>query len=274
MKRKTIAGYLLGIVLAILLVCYVLLSIIKTTIFNETYVRKMFDENNYYKLVYNKILDNMEKYLDKLNVPKEMLNNIYTETEVKTDIDNMIGSIFGDKKFKYDEELIENRITKNINKYIDEYNVKLNDIEKFINEIVNIYKKGVNVFNVIENFINLFQRVGDLIRLITMLLLGMCLVIVISIILIKVKSLGFTSLLTGVMLYIIKIGLFKMINLNKLNVITKELTEVVKDILEKIGSLLTTYAIIFFGIGIFVTLLEVLISIKNKKKRDMDDTLK
>ena len=274
MKRKTIAGYLLGIVLAILLVCYVLLSIIKTTIFNETYVRKMFNENDYYKLVYNKILDNMEKYLDKLNVPKEMLNNIYTETEVKTDIDNMIGSIFGDKKFKYDETLIENRITTNINKYIDEYNVKINDIEKFINEIVNIYKKGVNVFSIIENFINLFQRVGDLIGLITMLLLGMSGIMIISIILIKVKSLGFTSLLTGVILYIIKFGLFKIIDLNKLNVITKELTEVVKDILEKIGSLLTTYTIIFFGIGIFVTLLEILISIRNKKKRDKVDIIK
>ncbi len=267
MKRKTIAGYLLGFVLAILLVCYVLLAVIKTTIFNETYVKSMLNENNYYKLIYNKILDNMESYLDKLNVPIDIIDNIYTEDEVKTDIDNMIGSIFGDKKFKYDESLIEKRITKNINKYVDEYNVKVNDIERFVNEIVNIYKKGVNVFSVIENFINIFQKVGDLLGIISILLLIICSLLLISIILIKVKSLGFTSLVTGFMLYIIKILLFKIINISKLNVITSELTRVVKDILEKLGSLLITYAIIFIGIGIFIVLIEILISVKNKDKK-------
>ena len=251
MKRKIIAGYLLGIVLAILLVCYILLSVVRTTIFNETYVKKMFNENNYYKLIYNKILDNMEKYLDKLSVPSDILNNIYTEAEVKSDIDNMIGSVFGDKRFKYDESLIE----------------------KFVNEIVNIYKKGVNVFNVIENFINIFQTIGSLLEKLLIILLIMCSFLMISIILIKVKSLGFTSLLTGFILYLIKHVLFKVININKLNVITRELTKVVKDILEKIGSMLTTYAIIFIGIGIIIGLIEVLLFIKKRKKEKKRDKL-
>ncbi len=267
MKRKTLAGYLIGCVLAILLVCYVLLSVIRTTIFNETYVRKMFDENNYYKLIYNKILDNMEIYLEKFDVPKDILDNIYTENEVKNDIDNMIGSIFENEKFKYDEQIIENRIKGNINKYIDEYNVKLNNIEKFVNEIVSIYKKGINVFNVIENFIDIFQKVGGLLGIITTLLLVMSVILFISIILIKVKCIGFTSLLTGIMLYILKFGLFKVININKLNIITNELTKVVKDILEKINSLLTTYTIVFLILGIIFVLIEILIIIRNRETK-------
>lgn len=269
-KGKNIAGYIISFFLTILLVILFLLGIMKTTVLNENYVIKIFEKNNYYKLISDKIKENMEDYMRSSGLDKEILDNLFTEEDVKNDVKKYLDKIYKDEKIEFNDSILKEKLTKNIEELLAKQNLVITDknaIDSFVSEMVKIYQNETNLYNLVDDYIEPFQKVINISNIAFIGILIISILLLILVILMKIHCLGTVTLASGLMLIFVRFVIYEKIDFKNLLIISDEFSKILNKILTNIANLIAIYAGIFIVLGLILALAESFMAVKKRRRR-------
>lgn len=132
---KVIINLLKFILITILTVCMIILgivTIISSTVLNESYVMQKLEETDFYSGIYKLVESNFENYIYQSGLDGEVLQGICTQEKVEKDINIMLSNIYQG----IDEKIDTKEIAENLNTNIDKLGIKTNQNEDAINEFV------------------------------------------------------------------------------------------------------------------------------------------
>ena len=223
------------------------------TILSEKYVKKVLNKNNYYELTYNTIKEDFENYTPQLRIGENetSLDDIIDKKSVEIAINDLIKSIYHNKKITIDTSNVEEKLNTKIENALREYNRIPNTeeqkaLEEFKKEIITVYKNQILYSEKhISKLPNIYQKINNLVPSIKGILLFLIVIFVVAMIIIQndrkqsIKNMGIILLTTGILNIIIKylcidrISHILILNEN----ISRVFVYIIRDILTKIATL-------------------------------------
>lgn len=255
-KIRIILGYLFSFILSVLIFLLCLTLIIKVNT-NKDNVKAILIKNNYYENVYNEILEEMQNYMVSSGLSGEVLDDIFTKDIVKNDIDTYIDNLYLGKTNKVDTSDIEEKLTTNINNYLQEHNLKFTDqksLNLFKKDIADIYSDEINLYNLLNGFTN---HINKLIKLLNITIIGLIISIIVLFIcnlLLKVKYMGSILSASGLMLILSKYLILNNIEIDYVTIITDNFSKIIRIIFTNINHTLIIIGLFLFIIGIFINI--------------------
>ena len=265
-NKKVLLYYLLEFVLTIFVFITILLLLLKLTMLNKNYITNILEKNNYYHEVYLDINNDYENYLLSSGFDKEIIKDIFTEEQVKKDINNMVDNYYQGKEIKIATKNIKEKLELNIENYLDKINITITDedsLNLFKEEILNIYNEKIILHKSITKYSNLFSRLN---KIILLLLLSLIIIDIFLFIIIKklFRKITLTIPIISSMLLLLLFYTFFLSKINIKSIIfwNDYVSKVIKNIFIDINNNIKLTIII--GIILeFVKLL--LVIIKNKR---------
>lgn len=150
MKVKLAGCYILQFCVSILLFLTIFVGIVLFTIFNQNYVQRTFSKTNYYGELYDAIEQEMSNYIIQSGFDESVIESLFTKEELKKDVDTFINKTYKNEKFVLDTTEVQNRLETNIDTFLAEHNITLEDktaIDSFTHQIVDVYSRKVNILN-------------------------------------------------------------------------------------------------------------------------------
>ena len=263
MNKKNI---LFGLLITILIVIITLLSILKLTIFNKKFIINKLENNNYYDLVYKDTKNTINLYIISSGLPNNVIENIFSFNDIKTNINNYIDYIYDNKEYENNKLLVKERLNECINKYLKDHNLMIeneNDINNLINEIINIYDNETSFYKKFNNYIYLLKKINIIITisLIVSIIILTTLFIVIKSNISYILSSCFMS--SGLVLLFIKFVIYDKIKYESILIITETFSTIINKVLIDISNYLIRFGIIYIILSIIMMYIEVKRSKKN-----------
>ena len=256
-KIKIILSYILGFILSICLVLIVGIFVSKKTILNKKFMSRLMDENNYYELVYQSISEEIEDYMTSSGLEKEILNNVIIKDNVKNDIDNYMNSLYENKLYIIDTSYVENTLKDNINNYLKNLNLGVdntNELDLFISDIGGIYKKQVSFYNTLDILNGKLYKISNLIDKYSILLYIITLLLIIIILIIRYINIGSVILSSGFMILLLKIFIYERIDVENVLLISDYFSNIIKSIFKYVGKYMINISIILIVLGFILCL--------------------
>lgn len=269
-RIKIILYYLLEFILSILIFCLVSLILLKTTLYNPSYVKKQFINNNYYTNLSKSINEEMSNYIIQSGLTEDVIKNIYTEEILKETIENIIESTYKGKKVIIDTKKIENNLKANINNYLEKNNIEVKDqesLDKFIEQILNVYKDEVSLSNSIKYAEKIISKTKHLVTFGSIL----CIILIILTIII-IKKITKEKILTIPLFTTSLLFLFSILYINNSIIIDNiyiwddNVSNLLHSIIYNIINKIKLYGIILFIIGCLDIIINKKIIKKLKRK--------
>lgn len=254
---KMFTRIILGLIASFFLIILSVLLIMKYTILNKDYVIKKISDDNYYDKLYEEIKKDMENNTLSSGIDKEVINDIYTEDMVRDDVSGLIGSIYSGNKFEINLEKIEGNLNESIDEFLNKNNLKADDenaLNNFKERIVNVYKDEVSLYGYFNNIGDKYKKVDNVCNILIALL-----IVIISLNLFIIRKLhkkyyGVTFLSAGLGLIYLKMFIWEGIDIKNIIIISDSFSNVLKNILNDIGTKLLTLSIIFIILGIILNI--------------------
>lgn len=139
---KVLTNIIKFILLAILTICMVsigIITIVSSTVLDQTYITQKLEETNFYAETYELVKSNFEKYIYQSGLDEVVLENICTEQKVRQDINMMISNIYAGTEQKIDTTEIANNLNNNIDKLGIKNSKNEKAIEQFVTHICDEY---------------------------------------------------------------------------------------------------------------------------------------
>ena len=257
---KKVARFILELILTLLLVTYVIITLVSSTVLSKSYILSSLEETDYYNMTYTELQSNFENYIQQSGLDEDILNDIVTKDKIESDTKIIISNIYDSLNEEISTQEIKNNIEKNINKSIDRNNLnkEANEaIDEFIERICDEYKSTIlnskyeqeinSSYNKITKYTKLFKRI-------IVIAIGIG---TIALILLNLKrnykistNIGTIFLSSGIILTIINIYINTKIKIQYLSVFNEQLSNVIRNILTNIISNILKYGIIFIILGV------------------------
>ena len=269
-RIKIILRVFLGFGCSVFMFILAFLLIIRVTIYNKNYVLKKLDEINYYEKVYLEISNDMKNNLLSSGLDETILENLFTENDVLNDINGLIGSIYSGSKYEVDTAYLKDKLNKNIKDYLNKNNTEVTDqkaLDKFISNIISIYKKEISLYGHIEGYTNKFIKVGKFID-VSIVVITFLLIIFLVILRwpLHRKYEGVISLSAGMMLLYFKFYIYEQIDMKNILIISDSFSKLIKELLLDINNYIFILAIILLFVGIFLNFVNSFKKVKRRKK--------
>lgn len=272
---KEIVNFIIIIFLSLSILSSFLVFTVSNTILNKEYILNKMEECNYYEKNYLDINESLEQYIGPSGLDEEILQNIYTEEQVKNDIHTTVNAIFTGEEKTIETEKIRSKLDKNIH---ESYNITSNEKEaivNFENTIVNEYTKQIthhDYLYVLENYIPTANNIIAKLKIIMPII--MCIIIVCLIIL-NIKNIN--KIIQGILIGFLSAGLTIMvigiiinfnINFEAILILNENFSELIRNIANELLKSLQNLGII---IAILSTILLIatntIWTIKRNKKQ-------
>lgn len=272
---KKLINFIVLIFLSLSILSSFLVFTVSNTILNKEYILNKMEECNYYEKTYLDINDILEQYIGPSGLDEEVLKDIYTEEQVKNDIDITVNAIFTGEEKTIETEKIRSKLDKNIH---ESYNITSNEKEaivNFENTIVNEYTKQIthhDYLYVLENYIPTANNIIAKLKIIMPII--MCIIIVCLIIL-NMKNIN--KIIQGILIGFLSAGLTIMvigiiinfnINFEAILILNENFSELIRNIANELLKSLQNLGII---IAILSTILLIatntIWTIKRNKKQ-------
>lgn len=272
---KKVISYIICIILAITILLASAVYIASNTVLNKDYILEVLENNNYYEKTYDNIKSSFSQYILQSGLDENVIDNLYTEEEIKEDVNIVISNIYANENQKLDTDKIKLNMESNINMYLENNNIKLNSeqkksIEKFVATIEKTYEDEISYSSYLSKLGNKVYKINKIIDKTQKVLYGSVIVLILILICINIREfslsinyIGVTMLASGIVNIITKIYINSKININKIMLINEDISNVMINILNEIVNSIQSYGWIMFGIGLILVLLTNLI--KNKK---------
>ncbi|MBQ3414387.1 MAG: hypothetical protein IJH39_03390 [Clostridia bacterium] len=270
MKRYIIAFLLIiGFVIT-----YISLTI-TNTIFSEDYILKKIDKANYYQKIYETINENFTNYTMQSGLEEYVVQDIITIEKIKTDTKLILDNFYRGTNNIIETETIKSQIDKNIEKYLEENNLNIQDkssISKFEDLIIEQYKNNISEYG--NQRTNIYTKMINAKNLVNKITGIGIIIIVISIfiffILCKrnynfiISISGMASACLGIVFFIIKALININIDINNFYLLNDSISEVLKLILQETVGSLNIQGIILFALGIILIIVGNYVESKKK----------
>lgn len=272
---KKLINFIVIIFLSLSILSSFLVFTVSNTILNKEYILNKMEECNYYEKTYLDINESLEQYIGPSGLDEEILQNIYTEEQVKNDIHTTVNAIFTGEEKTIETEKIRSKLDKNIH---ESYNITSNEKEaivNFENTIVNEYTKQIthhDYLYVLENYIPTANNIIAKLKIIMPII--MCIIIVCLIIL-NMKNIN--KIIQGILIGFLSAGLTIMvigiiinfnINFEAILILNENFSELIRNIANELLKSLQNLGII---IAILSTILLIatntIWTIKRNKKQ-------
>lgn len=268
-RVKLILSYLFGFITSVLLSLLVILLLCKYSILNENYIKNVLGKNNYYSEVYEGTLEEMKTYMISSGLEEDILDEIITESEIEKEVNKYIDSIYDNTEYKVDSESVRNKLTTNIDKYLNDNNLDVEnrkELNMFINDMIKIYEDEIKFYN-IGKFGKEYINIANIyIDNIIYIIFSVSLVLIIILILLKNKFISSSLLSSGLILLFIRFVIYEKIDIKNILIVSEYFSKSLKTVLYELGHNIFISSILLISIGLIIALIES-IKFKGKKKK-------
>ena len=278
---RKILSYLLGFVLALLIIVQTILVCTYNNVLNEVNIQIQLKNTSYYYNIYSIIENTAKDFVMQSGFNEIVLDGVITESRVQNDLNSVINCVYNNKKIEINTNEMKEILHKNIKKQIEIKNYEVDkqtqiEINEFEESIIKEYKANMfyseDVINVIAKYLQKVRQMV-LIAIIVMFII----IAVLGFIVFKLNkpTLGISFIIAGLFSIILKICSGVGVAINNILLLnwafSKTLVYIINNIVKQI-----------YTTGIILTILGVAIIIyyeyeinkkiyKNKKKiRDND----
>lgn len=261
---KKIISYILGFTLMIFITCIISLNIASKTILKKQYLITKIETNNYYVKLNENIQDSFAEYIQQSGLDEEVLENLYSEEDIKNDVGIIINNIYENKNDKIDVKKIKTKLKENINIFLK--TTKLDSeqseaINEFVNRIAEKYESEITHTEYIKNVSKIISKVNKYMGTAKKALIIAICVNIVLIILVNITTIAdaFLTLLisvlaSGMILIVPKIFLNMAIDINNIMIIDQAFSNLVRSVILDILGMVTKYGITFMIASIILIL--------------------
>lgn len=248
---KVLINIIKFILLAILTICMVsigIITIVSSTVLDQTYITQKLEETNFYAETYELVKSNFEKYIYQSGLDEIVLENICTEQKVRQDINKMISNIYAGTEQKIDTTEIANNLNNNIDKLGIKNSKNENAIEQFVTHICDEYTDTLIHTNYESKINTEYVKINEILNKAYNAILIVLAVDIILIIVMNIKKISKNMQDIGIA--IAAAGIFEIISYKiivlKVNIsgikifndtFSKTIVAIIEDVLSKILSL-------------------------------------
>ncbi len=281
-----ILKYIISIILSFFIVLTIFLliatNVLNDKILNKNYIKNKLKETEFNLQISREVESGFEKYIYQSGLPKETIDNLFTEEMIEDDVNSILNSVYEGSEISLSNEKVQETLDKKIQEYVSSQNLNLNEqgknnIKKFENLIIDEYKNNVNASNslyenahtVIENLEKVNNKIGKLPIIILIILIVLLIVINIKDLLSVINFLGISLLSSGIL---IKLGInlvFSNVNIDNLVLISTSISNLLINIVKEILYSISDKGTLFIVCGIVAIIVSSIIkNIKNEKNED------
>lgn len=269
-KIKVLSYYISMIILSLMTLALSLITLLKYTVMNESFILNQLEKNNYYEKLHKSIKEEMSYYIIQSGLSEEVLDNIYSEEMIKKEINKLIINFYNNKELKVNTKEVSNNLNNNIQNYLLKNNIIAEDQEalnRFTEEMVKIYEQELKITDFISNIQNIFIKLDNLINLIFIILI-ISIPVIIILLHIFYKRIIFTipTISTSILLMLGNYSFFQRIDVKNILFWNENISEIIKSVIWSIKDFINTEAIILIVIGIIAFILGYILTSKNKPK--------
>jgi len=164
---KKVVSLIISFILVFLILGLVGNIVLKSTVLDKEYVLNKMNETEYYRSMSEEINSGFEEYIYQSGLPVDIINGIYTDEQVRSDVNSFVDYIYNDRQdFVVSGAEVKATLDERINKYLTEENIKLNEvgranIDTFEELIVNEYNVKVQISTTVyEGLRNVFLTIN------------------------------------------------------------------------------------------------------------------
>ena len=253
-KLKVLSYYFSMMVLSIGVLGLSLTTLLKFTIFDDAYLIKHLEKNNYYNELYSSIKEEMSYYIIQSGLSEEILDDIYSEEMISDSVIILINDFYNGNELKVETEIVKNNLKSNIDKYLLKNNIVVDDrkaLDLFVDEMIKIYDQEIRLSNSISKVQDMFNKFDKLIDILFMVLVILTIGIG-TICHFFYKRIVYTipCLSSAILLLLGCWLLYNRIDVKNILFWTENVSNVLKSVLFNIKDFVRIEAIILIGVGI------------------------
>ena len=271
-----IIKYIISFILMLAIVASILMGIVENTIASKEYFLNKLEETSFYDNIEAEIKDSFLNYILQSGMNETVFENIFDKEKVRTDINNLVDAIYENTPIEVETDSVRTKLTENINKYIQENKLTVNnrsEIESFTNTIVSCYENGILISRpVIEKITPTTSKMVKMVKEYAPKVYIVTVILAIILIIINLKQkteiakyFGVTILSVGAILTIIKLYITSQINIESISIINKVLTDLIHNVSNYILNTILYIGIASIIIGFILIIINIL-CIKEKRE--------
>ena len=250
---KILSYYFLLCLASLSLIIFSLTGLLKVTFLNENFMKEKINEEDYMDKVYTSITTEMSHYLTQSHLPESIFDGVITKEKVKEDVLASFSSMYEDKDFSLNTQDITTNLENNIFLYLDNQNVTLKDtesLEAFIKQISDIYEEEINLYGMFPKIKKAILPLNKLVQILLLISLGLFLISLGLIKFLLKEKVGSTVLFTsGLLLIIIKIYIYKQVDIAHLLIVDSNFSSLLKNILTTYFDKMLLIGFLLLGLG-------------------------
>lgn len=268
---KVLINILKIIIITILTICILFLgikNIFSSTILDQSYITNKLEETNLYHETYELVKSNFENYIYQSGLDEIVLEDICTEEKVKNDLNTILSNIYQGTDVKIDTT----EIADNLNKNIDELDIKTSSnakaIDQFVQHICDEYtdtilhtKYEASINEIYSKAVDLLEKINNIVMIVTVVSAILLIILNIKNISKLIQNVGSALLASSVFVLVAHNIVTTKVYVEGIKVFndafSNTLVTILKDVLQKIQSfgivtliiaiaLIIVYAIIAF----------------------------
>lgn len=273
-KIKVLSYYFNMLFIALLVLLLSLVTLVKFTVFDEEYLLKHLENNNYYDELYKSIKEEMSYYIIQSGLDDEVLEDIYTKEMITEETNSIIKNFYEGKELTINTEKVADNLNNNIEKYLLKNNIMVDEqkaLDRFVDEMIIIYDKEIRLSDKINTIQSKFNKLDNIINTLFIILLFSILVTgIISHIFYKRIIFTIPTISTSILLLLGEFLLYNRIDVKNIIFWNDNVSTIIKSILFDISNYIKTESKILIIIGIITFIIEYIIT--NKKIITKKDT--
>lgn len=276
---KTIINLIISFLLIFVLILGILFNFLSVKIFNKENMIKRLEETEFYMQVSREVYSGFEDYIYQSGLPEDTINDLYTDEDIKNDINSIINYIYEGTEIKLsDEKIIANLDTK-INNYLESENITLrkaeqDNVNKFKDLISASYKNNIKISNtLIEVAREYYQKANDIFVKVENIPFIAGIILVVLLVVINIKSLvnvisaiSVSLISAGVLLKLFNNIVLQRVHIDDLLILSTSLTNFVQNILREILDIISTFGLYYIVGGITGIIISAMIFAALPKK--------
>jgi len=204
---------------------------------------------SYFKNLSISIKEEMKNYMNQSGFEEKILENIFTEEDIYIEIEKKVNGI----EEKIETEKIEQKLTNNIEKYLQEKQLVAEEesLKKFANQLIQVYQEEIDLYQYSNT---IFYSVNKINSYLYKIVLGLFLLCIILFLYLKKKKESIPWISISFFLYFIVFYIKTEIDIEHILILHPVFSEFLKIYILKILEGITKTSILLYIIGsIFLT---------------------
>ena len=265
-KIKVLSYYFNMLFIALLVLLLSLVTLVKFTVFDEEYLLKHLENNDYYDELYKSIKEEMSYYIIQSGLDEEVLEDIYTKEMITEEAKSIINNFYKGKELTINTEKVADNLNSNIEKYLLKNNIMVDDqkaLDRFVDEMIIIYDKEIRLSDKINTIQSKFNKLDNIIdNLFVVLFISILVIGIISHIFYKRIIYTIPCISSAILLLLGNYLLYNRIDVGNILFWNDNVSTIIKSILFDINRFVKEEASVLIILGIITFIIEYIITNK------------